>query len=488
MSRPRLLIVDDDRGFAAKLAGALEGLFHVETCHSEAEFHDQFAVGRYDLLIMDMRLKEHQEGLDLLKEALARDPMQAAIVMTAYADTETYADAIGSGALTYLDKREFSPALIARTIEAIVEQGVLRKRLAAAEQRLEASEPQEIIGISAGIKEVSEQLRRAAEDGEIPVLIVGEPGSGKELAARNIHRLSRRRAEGPFVHASCGRTHSGGVAASIFGAVQLTAGDRARDSKCRIDEARGGVLFVDGVAGLDASECLAFAQLIETGFFNRTGETARIEADAQVVVSVQGLIPEAAHLDEIRAAIVSRGGIEARIPPLRERQEDISLIAQYTLQCLYRLGRTQARSFRAAALTMLDAQPWPGNVRELKGAIEYAAVRADATGDREIGMEHLPQIDLQGPKIPNGSSTALDYQAHLARAELGLVELAIERFETTKKSALAERLRYNDRFIFSRRMRRTLTVYPGLQREFPKTAALFSDRKTGQQRLSVNSQ
>src|ERR1035437_5232252 len=129
MKRPQVLIVDDDRDYAAKLAGALEGLFEIETCHSESDFRERFAVGRYDLLIMDMRLEKDREGLTLLKEVVAQDPLQAAIVMTAYADTETYTDALESGALTYLDKREFSPALIARTVDAIVRQNKLRKRM-----------------------------------------------------------------------------------------------------------------------------------------------------------------------------------------------------------------------------------------------------------------------------------------------------------------------------------------------------------------------
>jgi DNA-binding NtrC family response regulator len=471
MSRPLILIVEDDRAFAAQLTSALEGLFRVETCHSEQEFRDCFAVGRYDLMIMDMRLRQGQEGLDLLKEALEQDPLQAAIVMTAYADMNSYADAISAGALTYLDKRDFSPVLIARTVQAIVEQSLLRRRLVSAEERLEASEPNEIIGINPGIKASAEAIRRAAEDGDVPVLIVGEPGSGRQLAARNIHRFSRRRAEGPFIHAACARLQGRSVAAALFGTFHTLKDGRSRDSKGWIDEAKGGVLYADGLNAQDASCVALLVQLIETGNFSRVGGTHVLESDAQVIVSATEV--ESSIVDDLRAAVRSRGGVEVRIPPLRERRDDVPMLAQYTLQRLFRLGQTQARSFRGAALAALEAQSWPGNVRELIGAIEYAAVRADATGSPEIRAEHIPQLDVDVPAIRGAGITALDYKLHLARAELGLVESAIERFETTKKEDLWKRLHYNDRFAFSRRLRMVLAAYPRLRDEFPRTAALF---------------
>jgi DNA-binding NtrC family response regulator len=473
MLRPFILIVEDDRTFATKLTNALEGLFRVETCHSEKEFRDRFVVGRYDLMLMDMRLRQGQEGLDLLKESLAQDPLQAAIVMTAYADTNSYADAISAGALTYLDKRDFSPALIARTVEAIVEQSVLRRRLATAEQRLEASEPLEIIGISPGIKASGEAIRRAAEDGDIPVLIMGEPGSGRELAARNIHSLSRRREEGPFIHAACARFKDRDAATAMFGTFHNLKDGHNRDSKGWIDEAKGGVLFADGLNALDVSCVAMLVQLIETGNFMRAGGTHVLESGVQVILSVTVTEIESPVVDELRAVVRSRGGVEVRVPPLRERMDDVSLLAQYTLHRLFRLGQTHARSFRGAALAALEAQPWPGNVRELLSAIEYAAVRADATGSPEIGAEHIPLLDVDVTAVRGTGIAALDYKVHLARAELGLVESAIERFETTKKEDLWKRLHYNDRFAFSRRLRKALAAYPRLQGEFPRTAALF---------------
>ena len=481
MLRSHVLIVDDDKAFARKLAGALQGLFRIETCHSEADFRKKFAVNRYDLLIMDMRLEKDREGLDLLKEVLDQDPMQAAIVMTAYADMETYTDAIQSGALNYFDKHEFSPALIARTIEAILQQGRLQRRLAVVEQRLETSEPLEIIGASAEIKQIGELLRRAAENGDMPVFITGEPGSGKELVARNIHRLSRRRADGAFVYAACGRMSPNEVQSTLFGSVQGVEPRRPRESRGWTDDARGGVLFVDGITKFNGSARSALLDFIESHSFLRVGGKQRIEVDAQVVIAVSDTAERDSVVGEIREVLVGRlGGMEIHVPALRDRVEDIPLIAQYALQNLYRHGRTQARSFRGAAIGVLESLPWPGNVMELKSAIEYAATRADVAEVREIGPEHLPFSVSESPFRSPEAPGALDYQLHLARSELALVESAIERFETTKKSEIAGHLGYHDRFKFTRRIRRNLETYPTLQREFPKTAGLFparSDKK-----------
>jgi DNA-binding NtrC family response regulator len=478
MSRPLLLIVDDDKTFVCKLADALDGLFDIEACYSETEFRQRFAIGKYDLLMMDMRLEKNKEGLELLKEVLAQDPMQAAIVMTAYADMETYTDAIQSGALNYLDKREFSPALIARTVEAILQQGQLRKRLAAVENRLEISDPLEIIGLSATIKQVGELLRRVAEDGNIPVLVTGEPGSGKELVARNIHRLNSRRAEGPFICVPCGRLPRGAAQSTLFGSTQGLERRGSRESRGRTDDAKGGILFVNGITGLDDFARSALLNFIESGSFMRVGRNRRIEVDTQVIIAASDTEGRTAAFGEIHKTIIERcSGVEIHVPALRERVEDIPLISQYMLQNLYRQGRTQARSFRSAAITVLESLSWPGNVRELKSAVEYAAIQADAAGIREIGPEHLPQSASETPVRLNSAPAAMDYHLHLARAELLLVEIAIERFETTKIEDLAGKLRYNNRFTFSRRIRSKLEAYPLLGSEFPNTARLFKTDK-----------
>lgn len=469
MLRARLLIVDDDAAYAGKLAGALEGVFRVEICHSEAEFRERFEPGRYELLIVDLRLEKDREGLALLREVQAADPLQAAIVMTAYADMETYTDALAAGAMTYLDKREFSPTLIARTVEAIVAQAGMRRRVNDLEQRIETAEPLEIIGASPSIRRVRDELRRAAE-ANAPVLLTGGPGSGKELAARNIHRLNRRRSDGPFVRAACGRGQRDELTLRLFGGVQGLDKRRTPVSKGWIEEARGGVLLIDGTDGVDEAVWSALVSSMKSGVCKHPVDGRRIEADVQVVVAATTGFPP------VFQSWAAKAGVNPiALPALCEHAEDVALLAQYTLQGLYREGRTQVRSLRGAAVAVLESQPWPGNVRELQSAIAYAAIRADAAGEREIGPEHLPlsATDLTG--TAGGTPQAFDYQQNLARAELALVESAIETFGVSTKTELARRLGYNDRFIFARRIRKCLLMGMGLRSEFPKTGDMMSD-------------
>jgi len=467
MERATVLIVDDDAAYAAKLAGALEGVFRVETCHSEADFRERFARGRYELLIVDMRLEKDREGLALLREALAADPLQAAIVMTAYADLETYTGALEAGAMTYLDKAEFSPALIARTVEAIVEQARMRRRVSVLEERLLVAEPLEIIGASPAIRRVREDLRRAAET-DAPALLIGGPGAGKELVARNIHHLNRRRSDGPFLRAVCRRGGRNDLTTALFGPVQTLDKRGATGSRGWIEEARGGALFLDGVDGLDEAAWAEVKALLETRRCKHPVSGRKVEADAQLIVSAW----PGSRRGETEPNAATKA-IRIVLPDLREHLEDVALLAQYVLQGLYRDGRTSVRALRGAALTALERMPWPGNIRELQSAIAYAAIRADAAGKREIGPEHLPaSAEVMGgwvAGVPHGG----DYQQNLARAELALVEAAIETYGPTTKTDLARRLGYNDRFVFSRRIRKCLTANPGLKDEHPKTTEMM---------------
>lgn len=471
MEKARILIIDDDAAYAGKLASALEGAFQVEICPSETDFRERFAPGHYELLIVDMRLEKDREGFSILHEAMTADPMQAAIVMTAYADMETYAEALEAGATTYLDKAEFSPALIARTVDAIVEQSKLRRRMNVLEERIRIADPLEIIGASPAMRRVRENVRRAA-DLDATVILLGGSGSGKKLVARNIHRLNRKRMEGPFIRAACGRGTQTNLTAFLFGQVQRLEKRNTPSPGGWIEEANNGVLFLDGIEGLDDAAWEAVRSLIESGRCKHPVSGRKIEVDAQIIIAERpGCYRAERDLGKAKSAV------RISIPDLREHNEDIAILAQYVLHGLYRDGRTKARSLRSAALAVMERLSWPGNVRELQSAVAYAAVRADAAGETEIGPEHLPaNAGATGENIPIPIQ-GFDFQRNIARAELALVETAIETFGLMTKSDLARRLGYNDRFVFARRIRKCLAAYPELTNEFPKTREMMAGRK-----------
>jgi DNA-binding NtrC family response regulator len=475
MARPSVLIVDDDSEFLSKLKGVLDGIFNVRTCSSVVEFREHFVVGRFELIIIDVRLEKDREGLDLLREILAQDASQTAIVMTAYADIETHADALQSGAVTYLDKHEFSPVLIARTVQAIAQQVVLRRQVTALERRLAPVEPLEISGVR--MRDVRDAIRTAANDDRMPVVIVGEPGTGKEVIASNVHHLSRYRSDGPFIMGNCGRLTPPMFHKAAFGAFERSASRRVVESKGWVDEAKSGVLFLNDPTMTDGSIRAALSNLVLASRFCRSGDDRALEANVQVIFAVSARDNLDSAVVAARALNNSAGGMEIFVPPLRERIDDIPLLANHALQNLYRDGRTQVRSFQETALSVLEALPWPGNIRELKSAVEYGAIRADAVGAREIGPEHLPQSISEAPKPATGVPAVLDYQLNLARAEVRLVESAIVGLAMKKKGDLARTLQYADRFTFARRIRRLLSAYRGLAQECPNAAELFSPRK-----------
>lgn len=470
VQKARILIVDDDAAYAGKLVSALKDAFQVEICLSETDFRERYAPGRYDLLIVDMRLEKDREGLSILHEAMTADPMQAAIVMTAYADMETYAEALEAGAITYLDKAEFSPALIARTVDAIVEQSRLRRRMSVLEERIRIADPLEIIGASPAMRRLRDDVRRAA-DSDATVILLGGPGSGKKLVARNIHRLNRRRMEGPFIRIACGRGLQAYLTTCLFGQAQSLEKRNTPSPGGLIEVANKGALFLDGIEGLDNAAWEAVQSLIELGRCKHPVSGRKIELDAQIIIAER---PGSSRTEQDLGK--AKSAIRISIPDLSEHIEDIAILAQYVLHGLYRDGRTKARSLRSAALAVMERLSWPGNVRELQSAVAYAAVRADAAGEPEIGPEHLPANAAVAGDIPVPVQ-GFDFQRNLASAELALVETAIETFGLLTKTDLARRLGYNDRFVFARRIRKCLTAYPELTKEYPKTRGMMAGRK-----------
>lgn len=463
-------MVDDDIDFAERVRDVLRGIYDVVLCHSIEEFHDIFPRDRFDLIILDMRLESKKEGLDLLPEILHRDPLQAVIIATAYPDTESYLEAIQAGALTFLDKHEFSPALIARTVESILRQSDLQKRVHLLEQRLDATDPAEIIGASSATVHVRERIREAVENDETLVLVQGETGTGKKLIARNIHRMSRHRAKHPFVAINLSALSTGSMEEHLIKGGEGALDWESRGISSLLEKVGSGVVFLDGISKLGVLGQERLLAAIGNG-------RQEIRTDTQVVAATT------LDLDNLSAKGIFRQDLRERLkafeiiaPPLREHKENIPLLAQYFLQILFRQGRTTARTFRKEVLDAFERHSWPGNVRELKTVVEYAGLLAVIGHEGELKSEHL-SMNMAGMGPRRGTAlVATNYLLHIAKAEIELVDAAVRRYGTTGKAELARRLHYNDRFVFTRRIRRNFSQFPELAGEFPQLADMFSQR------------
>ncbi len=430
-------------------------MFEVVEAGSEEEFRKLWRPRAFDLLLLDMRLRVDREGLNVLQEVFSLDELQPVIMVSAYGDAESAIAAVGAGAMMFLHKHEFSPALLGRMAEAVIEQGRLKRQVAGLRRTAWAGEPDALLGNSLGIREAGELLRVAARSGRVP-LVSGERGTGMTLAARLVHRTGEQ-ADGPFLEVA-------GVVAE-----EGRAFYEGRFSPWA--QAGGGTLALDGVE--------AMSERTGRGVLERAAAGRGDFISPGVVL----LLHEGARrTGKAGRWLVAGDLLPVRLPPLRERREDIPLLAAHFLQGQRSGGHTTARSFGGVAMERLEAHGWPGNVRELRNVVEYAAMQAAVVEVDEIGPEHLPGAMVSGrpgsgdgPVITDGT---WDYRFQVARAELALAERAMREKIVTQKTALARALGYADRFTLGRRLEKALGEFPELAVDYPSVERLF--RKGGE--------
>jgi len=453
----QVLLLDDDPAFRAAVREGLEGWYGLVEAGTVQEFRAVWSTRRFALLLLDMRLRRDREGLDVLREVFAQDEDQPVIMVSAYGDTETAIEAVGAGAMMFLHKQEFSPPLLARMTEAVIEQGRLRRQVRVLRRQAWADEPDTLLGGSSVIREAAETLRSLARERSQWPVLSAERGAGASLAARLLHRAGRE-AEEPFLEVAAGAIEEAGD--GFF---------EARWSPWQLVE--GGTLAVDGAQALkpacaerildrckDGSRRVVLLHREQVEMFpNRHSRSPGIDVPAWLA----GLNPRI-----------------LRIPPLRDRREDIPLLAAHFLQQQRSAGQTTARGLSGGVIARLESHSWPGNVRELRHAVEHAALQATLSARVEVGLEHLPfSFASTRPASPATHSSATasgNYRLTLARAELAMVDEAIVERGLRQKTALAKALGYTDRFTFARRLEKALNDFPMLAFDFPAVAQLFA--------------
>lgn len=474
MTKKTILIVDDDAVFRKELANLLGKSFRVELAESVVAFKSVFQPYAFDLIVLDMRLEAERDGLVILTEIMEADPYQLVIVVTKYVDTETHIAAIERGAQLYLNKDEFPIPFIVQMTEVVLQQGHLRRRIETLEKRLEAVESTDMIGQSPELRQMQEKIRQVASDGEVTVLIRGESGTGKELVARNIHRLSQRRQEGPFVAVSVAGLNHSTIYSELFGHEKGAFTGASSQRKGVIEEAHGGTLFLDEIGDLDSETQVKLLRVLETHTLQRLGSNREIVVDFQLVTATNRNLSEMIENNRFRRDLYYRlQAFEIWVPSLRDHRKDITLLSEYFLARMMKAGRTTAVSFHHRVMELFMLYGWPGNVRELKNVVEYAAIQARTRQEPLIQLEHLPTTLTGNDSKIILPAPVMDYQIWLARSELELCARALTDSEKITKSELARLLGYNDRFIFQRRIRRAIKVYPKAAAEFPEVVNLW---------------
>lgn len=456
-----IIIVDDDPEYALALKNSLLELGAVEVVCSEEEFWSAYSPYKYDLILLDLRLKQGKEGLDLLEYIIDEEPLAVVIVISGYGDIATAVEALHKGAKTFLEKDKVTPEEIKVRAEHTLKESEADRRI----RQLEASqEIDEIVGDDPKIQKVRDLINLVAQDGETTVLIRGETGTGKELVARAIHRIGIR-SEGPFVAVALSDNPET-ITTELFGHEKGAFTGAISRHYGYFEQAHKGLLFLDEIGDLPIEIQIRLLRVFDTKIFRRMGGNKDISVNVQVVTATNRSLEEMIEAGKFRKDLYYRLKVfEIHLPPLKERILDAPLLAEYFLNQLGKNGRTPATGFYQEATQLMLDYEWPGNVRELKSAVESAALRCRLEGSKKVKRRHLEPLLLgKESTVISGDS---DINKRLAETELKMVERAL--IETGgKKTEAWKLLGYQNRFSMLRRVKKILEQYPELAEEYPE--------------------
>lgn len=373
MSKTRIMVVDDELIIRESLAGWLErDGHHVETAASGEQALERLATGRYDIMLVDIKM-EGMSGLDLLREVNERDLDAAVVMITAYGSISTAIEAMKRGATEYLLK-PFDPEEIGVLIEKIIaQQAQDRETLYLREEVKERTRFESMIGQSPAMQQVFDLINDVAPS-ESTVLVTGETGTGKGLAAKAIHTCSHR-CQGPFVAVNCGSIPEHLMESELFGHQKGAFTNAHETKKGRLELANGGTLFLDEIGEISMRMQIDLLRVLEDRVFYRVGGTQPLEADFRVIAATNRDLKKAIADGAFREDLFYRLNVIAfAMPPLRHRKEDIPLLCDHFMHRFAQETNKPIRKVSRDAMDEMMLYDWPGNIRELENAIERAVV------------------------------------------------------------------------------------------------------------------
>ena len=406
MSQARILVVDDELVIRESLAGWLKrDGFLVDTVPSGEDALALLKKQGFDIMLLDIQL-DGISGMEVLSHVKEHYPDIDVIMITAYGSIPSAVQAMKSHAHDYLLK-PFDPDELGVMIQKLLEHRKKVKENAFLKDAFEEQTRFEsMIGQSPAMQEIFRLIQDIA-DTESTVLITGETGSGKGLAAKAIHSSSRV-SEGPFVAVNCGAIPKHIMESELFGHQKGAFTDARETKKGRLEMAGGGTLFLDEIGEISMRMQIDLLQVLEDKVFYRVGGTQPITADFRVIAATNSDLQKAVALRSFREDLFYRlNVISLTMPPLRERKEDIPLLAEHFLEKFTREVNRGVERFSRDAMDELMLYHWPGNVRELSNAVERAVVVCKTT-------------TITPQDLPIGSTP--DHPAHPAGVALHDVE------------------------------------------------------------------
>ncbi|HEX3313508.1 MAG TPA: sigma-54 dependent transcriptional regulator, partial [Gemmataceae bacterium] len=360
----RLLFADDERSLQEFMRAELPRLGHeVVVCPDGRQAVKALAESKFDAALLDLRMPG-LTGIEVLEEIKKVSPETDVVIMTGHASIETAIDAVRLGAFDYITK-PCKLTQIETILRKIVERRDLKHKNVALETRLQAVEgPTILVGNSPIMQGVGRLIKTVAPS-ESTVLILGETGTGKELAARTLYQQSKR-ADGPFIPVNCGALSEHLVESELFGHRRGAFTSADRDHKGLFEVADGGTLFLDELGELNKNIQVKLLRFLESGEIRRVGETEPFRVDVRVVCATNRDLRDMVKSEEFREDLYFRiNTFEIRLPPLRERRQDIPELARHLLSRAARRPVDQiTKLLTPEAVDTLLEYSWPGNVRE----------------------------------------------------------------------------------------------------------------------------
>jgi len=407
--KPTILIVDDEPGVRSSLSGVLrdEG-YSVEAVSTGEACLDRVTRGPVDLIVLDVWMPG-MDGLATLQKLRERQVDTQVVLISGHGSIESAVKAIKLGAFDFVEK----PLSIDKTL--LVVRNALRQRLLEDENRAlraRVDRARTMVGESHVMRQLREQVAMAAPSNG-RVLIYGENGTGKEMVARTVHSLSRRR-NGPFVEVNCAAIPEELIESELFGHVRGAFTGAVADRRGKFELADGGTIFLDEIADMSLKTQAKVLRVLQEQTMEQVGGTSRIKVDARVLAATNKDLQAEIRAGNFREDLFFRlNVIPVFVPPLREREDDVPLLADHFMAEFAREYGRRPKRFDPDALSMLRHYSWPGNVRELRNVIERLVIMVpgDVIAADDLGfLGHA-----QAPPSEAEAATASRLTLHEAR-------------------------------------------------------------------------